>query len=107
MILFFGATWGYAKFFFFFFKNALATGDRSWQQSATMSSEPTRATQGISFELPLLKAAKERAASKRMSLSAYINQLIFDDLNADEALGSSDDQAGIGAGRIGKDDPSL
>lgn len=47
-----------------------------------MKPEPSRATQGISFELPLLKAAKEQAASRRMSLSAYVNQLIFDDLNS-------------------------
>lgn len=50
-----------------------------------MTPQPTRATQGISFELPILRAAKEHAASRRMSLSAYVNQLIFDDLNSQPA----------------------
>ncbi|HLS27906.1 MAG TPA: hypothetical protein VK041_04600 [Opitutales bacterium] len=63
-----------------------------------MSFEPTRATQGISFELPLLKAAKEQAASRRMSLSAYVNQLIFDDLQLQE----KDSDAGGFADEAGK-----
>lgn len=46
-----------------------------------MKTEPNRVSQGISFELSILRAAKEHAVSKRMSLSAYVNQLIFDDIN--------------------------
>ena len=36
----------------------------------------SRKIQGISFEIPVLKAAKERAKVRRQSLSAYINSLI-------------------------------
>lgn len=36
----------------------------------------SRKIQGISFEIPVLKAAKERAKARRQSLSAYINSLI-------------------------------
>lgn len=72
-----------------------------------MKSEPTRATQGISFELPILRAAKEHAALRRMSLSAYVNQLIFDDLSCQQALqdGSTKPEDGEpGLGRAtGKD----
>ena len=37
----------------------------------------TRKIQGISFEIPVLEAAKERARIRRQSLSAYINSLIL------------------------------
>ena len=37
----------------------------------------TRRVQGISFEVPVLEAAKERARVRRQSLSAYINSLIL------------------------------
>lgn len=35
-----------------------------------------RKVQGVSFEIPLLEAAKKRARARKQSLSAYINSLI-------------------------------
>lgn len=76
-----------------------------------MKPEPTRATQGISFELPILRAAKERAVSKRMSLSAYVNQLIFDDLSCHELRQKEDapldGEANSRGRRITKEDSSI
>ena len=40
----------------------------------------SRKIQGVSFEPKILNKAKVAAAKKRMSLSAYINQIISDDL---------------------------
>lgn len=42
-----------------------------------MKNKIQRKVQGISFELDVLSAAKERARNRRQSLSAYINSLIL------------------------------
>lgn len=43
----------------------------------TMKNKTQRKVQGISFEVDVLSAAKERARNRRQSLSAYINSLIL------------------------------
>lgn len=42
-----------------------------------MKNKSKRKVQGISFEIPVLNAAKKRAHDRRQSLSAYINSLIL------------------------------
>ena len=45
-----------------------------------MKNKAERKVQGISFEVPILNAAKERAFNRRQSLSAFINSLILLDV---------------------------
>lgn len=46
-------------------------------QHCCMKNKVKRKVQGISFEIAVLSAAKERARNRRQSLSAYINSLIL------------------------------
>ena len=50
---------------------------RTIRNICTMKNKSERKVQGISFEVPVLNAAKERAHDRRQSLSAYINSLIL------------------------------
>lgn len=49
-------------------------------QHCAMKNKSKRKVQGISFEIPVLNAAKKRAHDRRQSLSAYINSLILPDV---------------------------
>lgn len=54
-----------------------------------MKNKTQRKVQGISFEIDVLSAAKERARNRRQSLSAYINSLIIAAQNNREKIRQS------------------
>ena len=62
-----------------------------------MKNKAERKVQGISFEVPILNAAKERAFNRRQSLSAFINSLILLDVanNSQQNRGNPKPKKGL------------